>query len=61
MLVEFPPIFVVDTKIIFRYDFVVPLKETYSLRGSNPQINTLGLLHRFLNDEPMAINPWAIS
>ena len=24
-LVEFPPIFAVDTKIIFRYDFVAPL------------------------------------
>ena len=28
MLVVFSPIFVVDTKIIFRYDFVAPLKKT---------------------------------
>ena len=28
MLVVFSPIFVADTKIIFRYDFVAPLKPT---------------------------------
>ena len=28
MLVVFSPIFVADTKIIFRYDFVAPLRAT---------------------------------
>ena len=28
MLVVFSPIFVADTKIIFRYDFVAPLKNS---------------------------------
>ena len=29
MLAVFSPIFVVDTKIIFRYDFVAPLTENF--------------------------------
>ena len=29
MLVVFLPIFVVDTKIIFGYDFVAPLRNVY--------------------------------
>ena len=28
MLIVFPPIFVADTKIVFRYDFVAPLSNT---------------------------------
>ena len=31
MLVLFSPIFVADTKIIFRYDFVAPLKQLKAL------------------------------
>ena len=30
MLVVFPPIFVADTKIIYGYNFVAPLKEFYT-------------------------------
>ena len=37
------------------------LTEKYSSRGSNPQINMLGLLNLFLKDEPIAINPWTLS
>ena len=36
MLVAFSPIFVGDTKIIFRYDFVAPLK-IYLLHGTTQQ------------------------
>ena len=32
MLVVFSPIFVADTKIIFRYDFVTPLKRLAVMR-----------------------------
>ena len=33
MLVVFPPIFVADTKIIFRYDFVAPLSNVFHETG----------------------------
>ena len=33
MLVVFPPIFVADTKIIFRYDFVAPLSNDFHEMG----------------------------
>ena len=35
MLVVFSPIFVADAKIIFRYDFVVPLKMIIDLKGAD--------------------------
>ena len=31
MLVVFSPIFVADTKLIFRYNFVVPLMKVYDI------------------------------
>ena len=38
MLVVFPPIFVADTKIIFRYDFVAPLtNNSYETWSGNKQ------------------------
>ena len=41
MLVVFSPIFVVDTKIIFRYDFIAPLITLISLSISLKTSNIL--------------------
>ena len=41
MLVVFSPIFVADTKIIFRYDFVAPLKLVYGIVDSYKYKNLL--------------------
>ena len=46
-----------ETKKSFISSIMTLLTEKYSSRGSNPQINMLGLLNLFLKDEPIAINP----
>ena len=46
-----------ETRISFISSMMTLLIEKHSSRGSNPQIKALGLLKRFLKDEPMTISP----